>query len=278
MPPHRCGADAPEIYASVRPASPDSDEASGCLEQHKSAMSPPNKALQLTPNSRVQSTRILDLLGLRRREALAKGWPEIPDWVFPGETSNPIDVNNFERTWRRLRRRAQKEGVRPLKLHCTRHTWASMALASGKSVRWVAEQLGHSSPMLTLKTYTHAIREEEVDLSFADFEVRDGSERLYPAPSSSMDSGHENAPDLTGRGRLGFLEHETGLASGLRPRCASRAKLGREPATLSLGSSSFRRRAVSPRSAHPRYGGIGRWPPSSHHCSRVTPSASANRC
>jgi integrase len=45
-------------------------------------------------------------------------------------------------------------------------------------VRWVAEQLGHSSPMLTLKTYAHAIREEEMDLSFADFEVRDGSERL----------------------------------------------------------------------------------------------------
>ncbi len=65
--------------------------------------------------------------------------------------------------------------------------------------------------MLTLKTYTHAIREEEVDLSFADFEVRDGSERLYPAPSSSMDSGHENAPDLTSRGRSLYLEHETGL-------------------------------------------------------------------
>ena len=86
--------------------------------------------------------------------------------------------------------------MRPLKFHCTRHTWASMALASGKSVRWVVEQLGHSSPMLTLKTYAHAIREEEMDLSFAEFEVRDGSERLYPAPSSSTDVEHENAPDL----------------------------------------------------------------------------------
>jgi hypothetical protein len=154
---------------------------------------------------------LLDLLGKRRREALARGWPEIPDWLFPGETGKPLDVNNFERTWRRLRRRAQKEGVRPLKLHCTRHTWASMALASGRSVRWVAEQLGHSSPMLTLKTYAHAIREEEMDLSFADFETRDGSERLYPAPSSSRAGEHENAPDLTDRGRSLYLEHETGL-------------------------------------------------------------------
>ncbi len=50
-----------------------------------------------------------------------------------------------------------------------------------------------------------------MDLSFADFEVRDGSERLYPAPSSSTDVEHENAPDLTDRGRSLDLEHETGL-------------------------------------------------------------------
>jgi hypothetical protein len=111
----------------------------------------------------------------------------------------------------RLRRRAQKRGVRPLKLHCTRHTWASFALASGKSVRWVADQLGHSSPMLTLKTYAHAIREEEADLSFADFASVDGSERLYTSPAADSDTPNENAPDLTGRRHSVFLEHETGL-------------------------------------------------------------------
>ena len=65
--------------------------------------------------------------------------------------------------------------------------------------------------MLPLKTYAHAIREEEMDLSFADFEVRDGSERLYPAPTSATGDEHKSAPDLTDRGRLRFLEHETGL-------------------------------------------------------------------
>jgi len=58
---------------------------------------------------------------------------------------------------------------RPLKLHCTRHTYASLALASGKSVKWVAEQLGHASPELTLRVYAHVLREEETDLSFLDF-------------------------------------------------------------------------------------------------------------
>ena len=51
------------------------------------------------------------------------------------------------------------------------------------SVRWVADQLGHSSPMLTLKTYAHALPEEEVDLGFASF--GDGAKRLYPAPNEN---------------------------------------------------------------------------------------------
>jgi integrase len=42
-------------------------------------------------------------------------------------------------------------------------------MASGKSVRWVASQRGHSDPALTLRVYSHALREEETDLSFLDF-------------------------------------------------------------------------------------------------------------
>jgi integrase len=154
---------------------------------------------------------LLDLLGSRRRQAFRKGWPEVPEWVFPSKAGKSIDVNNFERVWRRLRRRAQKRGVRPLKLHCTRHTWASFALASGKSVRWVADQLGHASPMLTLKTYAHAIREEEADLSFADFVLENDSERLYTSPAAEGKPANENALDATSRGRYRNLEHETGL-------------------------------------------------------------------
>jgi len=70
--------------------------------------------------------------------------------------------------------------------------------------------------MLTLKTYAHAIREEEMDLSFANFEIRDDSKRPYPVPGSSTEGEHENAPDLTDRGHSVFLEHETGLAGACR--------------------------------------------------------------
>ena len=75
-------------------------------------------------------------------------------------------------------------------------------------MRWVADQLGHSSPTLTLKTYAHAMREEEADLSFAEF----GSpKRPYTAPPDLEKPDSENAPGLSSRGRSRNLEHETGL-------------------------------------------------------------------
>jgi hypothetical protein len=53
-----------------------------------------------------------------------------------------------------------------------------MALESGKSIRWVADQLGHADPALTLRVYSHVLKSEERDLSFAEF----GPKRPYTAP------------------------------------------------------------------------------------------------
>ena len=48
--------------------------------------------------------------------------------------------------------------MRAFKLHGTRHTYASRALAAGKSIRRIAEQLGRANPELTLPTYSHLYR------------------------------------------------------------------------------------------------------------------------
>jgi integrase len=113
----------------------------------------------------------------RRRESLKLGWPEVPELVFCSKTGGPLEDRNVTRSWQRLRRLAQVQGVRPLRLHDARHTYASLALASGKSVRWVAVQLGHANPELTLRVYAHALREEETDLGFLEF----GGARRHPA-------------------------------------------------------------------------------------------------
>ena len=66
-----------------------------------------------------------------------------------------------------------------------RHTYATLALEAGRSLRFVAEQLGYSNPALTLRQYAHALPLESGDLEFADFDTeKSGSKRLYPAPTS----------------------------------------------------------------------------------------------
>jgi Phage integrase family len=110
-----------------------------------------------------------ELLAARRRECLERGWAAVPEFVFCSAVGGPLEERNVTRSWYRLRRKAQAKSVRPLRLHDARHTYASLALAAGKSVRWVAAQLGHASPELTLRVYAHALREEESDLSFLDF-------------------------------------------------------------------------------------------------------------
>jgi hypothetical protein len=90
-----------------------------------------------------------------------------------------------------------------------------------KSVRWVAEQLGHANPELTLRTYAHVLPDREEDLSFADFvDVSGAPDRPQAAPQSHTASETQSAPDLTRQERSRILERETGF----------------EPATLSLGS------------------------------------------
>jgi len=159
------------------------------------------------------ASTLLDLLAERRRECIARGWTEVPDVIFCTSEGTPWDNANLRRSWERVRRRARAEGIRPFKLHAARHTWASLALEAGKSVRWVADQLGHSDPALTLRTYAHAIRESETDLGFLAFR---GSERLYPAPTENA-RDEESANPLDSLAPPARLELAT---YGLGNRCS----------------------------------------------------------
>jgi len=155
------------------------------------------------------AAELFDLLALREREAKADGVTrlgrEVPEWVFSSLAGTHLDERNLTRSWYRVRRRAAKLGVRPLKLHAARHTYASLALAAGKSIRWVAAQLGHASPAFTLRTYAYAMPDEEVDLGFAEFDavtlkavtLEAVARRRYPSPQKKERSArHANPSDL----------------------------------------------------------------------------------
>lgn len=136
------------------------------------------------PLTSALAEQLFDLLAARQKGTNGPRGVEMPAWEFCSKVGTPLEPRNVERSWYRLLDHCSngERRVGRLKLHATRHTWATLALQAGKSVRWVAEVLGHADPSLTLRVYAHALREEESDLSFADF---GGFRRPQAAPETA---------------------------------------------------------------------------------------------
>jgi integrase len=75
-------------------------------------------------------------------------------WMFPGEREGqPAHQNTVGYAWRVAKAGAKIEGA--LRLHDLRHFYASGLIAAGCDVATVQHALGHSSPTITLSSYTH---------------------------------------------------------------------------------------------------------------------------
>jgi len=75
----------------------------------------------------------------------------LPRWVFHTQTGTVLDAPNV----RRIMRSILKHAKLPLHFtpHCLRHTYASLMLQQGESLKYVQKQLGHGSIELTADTY-----------------------------------------------------------------------------------------------------------------------------
>ncbi len=82
-------------------------------------------------------------------EALRRGWGE-PARLFPNEAGSVFDEGKVAKVFRRGLRRAKLPGFR---LYDLRHTYASLLLAAGAPLTYVANQLGHANPATTLRWY-----------------------------------------------------------------------------------------------------------------------------
>ena len=65
-----------------------------------------------------------------------------------------MEQNYIRRVFKRI---LAKAGLRDIRLHDTRHTYASLLLSNGESPVYVKEQLGHSSINITVDIYGHLI-------------------------------------------------------------------------------------------------------------------------
>jgi len=83
--------------------------------------------------------------------------------VFPNRDGQPLDAPNLiNRGFKPALRRA---GLREIRLHDLRHTCASLLLSAGIDVVAVSRLLGHSSPIVTLNIYSHAIRKDRAGVT-----------------------------------------------------------------------------------------------------------------
>jgi integrase len=94
-----------------------------------------------------------DVKRKRQEEWLAKGKNEIPKWVFCNHEGNPLDMHNVKN--RHFYPRLKTAGLRSIRFHDLRHTFATLLIQNGEPIAYVQNQLGHSSIKLTVDTYTH---------------------------------------------------------------------------------------------------------------------------
>jgi integrase len=78
----------------------------------------------------------------------------MPEWVFPSEEGTALDAANLRKSFLLC---LKKAGLRTIRFHDLRHTFASWLIANGESLAYVEDQMGHHSIQITVHTYGHLI-------------------------------------------------------------------------------------------------------------------------
>ena len=88
-----------------------------------------------------------------KRKGLALGLGDLPEYVFTSENGSFIIPSNWRKRvfWKAL----EKAGLRRIRIHDLRHTYATLRISKGDSITDVSNQLGHYSVKLTLDVYNH---------------------------------------------------------------------------------------------------------------------------
>lgn len=99
----------------------------------------------------------------KERLALGEAWVD-GDLLFCDEAGRELHPDRFSRAFSSAAKRA---GVRPIRLHDLRHTWATLALQAGIHPKVVSERLGHATTGITLDVYSHVQPEMDAEAASA---------------------------------------------------------------------------------------------------------------
>ena len=77
----------------------------------------------------------------------------IPVWVFPNHVGKPMDMDRLKK--RHFDKNLARAGLRSIRFHDLRHTYASLLIQNGEPLAYIKDQLGHSSIQITVDVYGH---------------------------------------------------------------------------------------------------------------------------
>ena len=129
------------------------NRAEGKYEFHEPKTAHSRRLVEMTPKLAAF------LKGYRQaREALWRDLGKelsLDDLVFTNPRGNPICSSSLDREFGRILSRA---GLRNVRFHDLRHTFASLMLMRGAKPKVISEALGHSSVAFTMDVYSHILQ------------------------------------------------------------------------------------------------------------------------
>ncbi len=165
----------------------------------------------------LELTRVLKDLQLERQINAGASGTDVPPWVFCNESGGLLHPNNLrDRIFYGL---LKKAGLRQVRFHDLRHSYASLLLQQGESPVYVKEQLGHSSIQITVDCYGHLIpggNKQAVDRLDTPL-----AQAAFHAESATPAQPSREAERTSARGNLAdqaVIERRYGVSDGFRTR------------------------------------------------------------
>ena len=79
--------------------------------------------------------------------------PNKLDLVFPDDNGQPIEPTHLTR--QHFYPALYAAGVKKIRFHDLRHTYASLLIDQGENIKYIQSQMGHANPSVTLNIYGH---------------------------------------------------------------------------------------------------------------------------